>query len=51
LGYGENFQAHTPKRFSNFISVNPFYAIGPELFDFQQIRFSSGETTEESIKK
>jgi hypothetical protein len=23
----------------------------PELFDFQQIRFSFGETTEEAIKK
>jgi hypothetical protein len=32
----------------NFI---PFYAMDPELFDFHQIRFSKGETTEEAIRK
>jgi hypothetical protein len=36
----------TPK--SNFI---PFYAIGSDLFDFHQIRFSFGETTEEAGRK
>jgi hypothetical protein len=30
---------------------NLFYAIDPELFDFHQIRFSFGETTEEAIRK
>jgi len=30
---------------------NPFYAIDSELFDFHQIRFSFGETTEEAIRK
>ncbi len=30
---------------------NPFYAIDPELFDFHQIRFSFGETTEEATRK
>ena len=29
----------------------PFYAIDLELFDFQQIRFSLGETTEEATRK
>jgi hypothetical protein len=31
--------------------VNPFYAIDSELFDFQQIRFSFGKTTEEATGK
>ncbi len=29
----------------------PFYAIDLELFDFNQIRFSFGETKEEAIRK
>jgi hypothetical protein len=33
------------------ITDKPFYAIGSELFDFHQIRFSFGETTEEASRK
>jgi hypothetical protein len=30
--------------------LNPFYALDPELFDFQLFRFSFGETLEEAIR-
>jgi hypothetical protein len=33
------------------IVIIPIYALGPELFDFHEIRFSFGETTEEAIRK
>jgi hypothetical protein len=32
-------------------TINPFYAIDVELFDFHIFRFSSGETTEEVARK
>jgi hypothetical protein len=28
-----------------------FYEMGPELFDFHQLRFSIGETTEKATRK
>jgi hypothetical protein len=36
---------------SSNLSLNPFYAMAQDLFDFRLFRFSFGETTEEAIRK
>jgi hypothetical protein len=36
---------------SSNLSLNPFYAMALDLFDFHLFRFSCGETTEEAIRK
>jgi len=35
----------------SFLGFIPFYAIDSELFDFQKVRFSFGETMEEATGK